>query len=41
MLYRCLGDEQKAENVDVELLVEVLCCNGFNGCELEDAGVVD
>ena len=41
VLGRGLGDEQEAEDVDVELLVEVLGGDGFEGAELVDAGVVD
>ena len=41
VLDRGLRDEQEAEDVDVELLVEVLRRDGFEGRELVDAGVVD
>ena len=41
VLERGLGGEQEAEDVEVELLVEVLGRDGFNGAELVDAGVVD
>ena len=41
VLDRGLRDQQEPENVDVELLVEVLGGDGFEGAELVDAGVVD
>ena len=36
-----LGGEEEAEDVEVELLVEVLGCDGSDGLEVVDAGVVD
>jgi len=36
-----LGGEQEAEDVEVELLVEVLGRDGLDGAELVDAGIVD
>jgi hypothetical protein len=41
VLESCLGGEQQAEHVHVELLVEVLRRDGFDGAELVDAGIVD
>ena len=41
MRERGLRGEQKAEHVEVELLVEVLGRDDFDGSEVVDAGVVD